>query len=90
MPQWPKLKHVVAVWAALTSAAFCAYVLYLHRLPPDDLVMAGTLSFQATVALIVVGLPSLLLLFLFLLIGAIAKHWLYEPPTHCAGDEDAL
>lgn len=89
MPHWPKLRHVVAVWVALTGAAFCAYVFYLHRQPPDDLAMVGTFSLHAQVAFIVVGLPSLLLLLLFLLMGIIAN-WLYEPPNRSAGHKDAL
>ena len=62
MVQWPKLRHVIVVWVALTAVACGAYVFYLHGLPPDELVMANTLSFQAIVGLIVVGLPSVLFL----------------------------
>lgn len=90
MVRWPELKHVIAVRAALTAIAYGAYVFYLHGLPPDELVMASTLSFQAIVGLIVLGLPSALFLLLFLLVRAIAKHWLFEPSSHGAKQKDAL
>lgn len=66
------------VWGAPTAFAYVAYVLHLHGLPPDELVMANNLSFQATIGLVVVGLPAVVLLFLVLFIGAIAKRWLVE------------
>ena len=76
MTRWPTLRQVLVVWAALTAGAYCAYVGYLHSMPPDDLVMASTLSFQAMIGLVVVGLPAVVFLFLFLFIGAVAKRWL--------------
>jgi len=78
MTRWPSLRQVLAVWAALTAGAYCAYVTYMHSLPSDELVMAGTLSFQAMIGLVAVGLPAIVFLFLFLLIGAIAKRWLID------------
>ena len=79
MKHWPSLQKTFAVWLALTGTAYVVYVGYLHDLPPDDLVMASDWSFQAMVGLVVVGLPSLLFLFLFLFVGSIAKRWLLEP-----------
>jgi hypothetical protein len=81
MTRWPSLKQVIAVWATLTAGAYCAYVFYMHSLPPDELVMASTLSFQAMIGLFVVGLPAIVFLLLFLFIGAIAKHWLVDSKT---------
>jgi hypothetical protein len=68
------------VWVALTALAYLAYTGYLRSQPPAELVMASTLSFQALIGLIVVGLPSVVFLFLFLLIGSIAKRWLFQRP----------
>ena len=90
MTHWPSLKVVLAVWAALTAVAYGTYVWYLHSLPPDELVMATTVGFQAMVAAIVVGLPALVFLFLFLLVGAVAKRWLVEPVARRAERENAL
>jgi len=81
MTRWPSLKQVLAAWATLAACAYCAYVFYMHSLPPDELVMASTLSFQAMIGLVVVGLPAIVFLFLFLFIGAIAKHWLVDSKT---------
>ena len=78
MTRRPSLKQVLEIWAALTGGAYCAYVGYLHSLPPDDLVMASTLSFQAMIGFVVVGLPAVVFLILFLFIGAIAKRWFLE------------
>jgi hypothetical protein len=85
MQRWPSLQKVLAVWFALTAIAYVAYVAYMHSQPPDELVMASTLSFQAAVGLVVVGLPSVLFLALFLLVGSIAKRWLLESP-HANGE----
>jgi hypothetical protein len=79
MTRWPSLKLVLRVWSAITVVAYSAYVYYLHGLPPDELVMANTLSFQALVGLIVVGLPAVVLLFTVLLVGSIGKRWLVKP-----------
>ena len=84
MPRWPSVKQVLAVWTALTAGAYCTYVGYLHGLPPDDLVMASTLSFQAMIGLVVVGLPAVVFLFLFLFIGAVAKRWLLDQKSSSA------
>lgn len=81
MTRWPSLKSVLLAWSGLTAFAYVAYVSYLHALPPDELVMSSTLSFQAAIGLIVVGLPAVTFLFLALLIGAIAKRWLVEPDS---------
>lgn len=79
MLRWPSLRKVLSVWACVTAVAYAAYVGYLQTLPPDELVMANAFGFQAMVGAIVVGIPSVTFLFLLLLIGAIAKHWLVEP-----------
>jgi hypothetical protein len=79
MVRWPSLRRVLIVWGTVSAVACFTYVSYLRSLPPDDLVMASDLSFQAMIGVIVIGVPSLVFLFLFLLIGAIAKHWLLEP-----------
>lgn len=76
MPRWPSLRKVITVWAVLSAIAYVSYVSYWHSLPPDELVMANDLGFQATVGLIVVGLPALFFLLFALLVGAIAKRWL--------------
>ena len=76
MRQWPSLRTVVLVWAAASLVAYAACVSYLRGLPPDELVMANELTFQALVGLVVIGVPSLVLLGLTLLLGSIAKHWL--------------
>lgn len=81
MTHWPSLKSVLLVWGALTAVAYVAYVFFLHGLPPDELSMGSTLSFQATIGVIVVGVPAVVLLFLALFIGAIAKRWLVEPKS---------
>ncbi len=73
---WPSLRVVLAVWATLTLLAGCMYVVYLRTLPPDELVMANTLSFQVMVASLFVGVPAFALLLLFLLAGSILKPWL--------------
>ena len=73
MKSWPSLRTVLAVWAALTAVAGCGYVVYLRTLPPDELVMANTVGFQAMVAALFVGVPSFILLLLFLLAGSILK-----------------
>ncbi len=82
MQGWPSIRRVLAVWGTLTLAAFAGYVIYLHRRsaigPPDELVMANSLAFQATIAAIVVGIVSVAFLFLCLAIGAIAKRWLVQ------------
>lgn len=78
MRAWPSLKNVVTLWAVLTAGGHAAYVVYLGGVPADDLVMASTLGFRAVVGLIVVGLPAVLFLFLFLVLGAIPKHYLLE------------
>jgi uncharacterized membrane protein YczE len=70
---WPALRKVVSVWAVLTIAVGAGYVAHLHSLPPDELVMADTLSFQVLVAAIFVGVPAMLLLLAFLLFGAVLK-----------------
>lgn len=90
MVQWPKLKHVIVVWAAITVVAHGAYVYWLLGLPADELVMANSLSFQPSIGLIVVGLPSVVFLLLFLLVGAIAKRWLIEPKPNDSKQQDAL
>lgn len=69
--------------------AYVGYVSYLHSLPPDELVMANDLSFQATIGLIVVGLPALLFLLLALLIGSIAKRWLGKTSSGTSGSSQA-
>ena len=79
MSRWPSLGRVLTIWAVLATVVYVAYVSYLHNLPPDELVMANDLSFQAAIGLIVVGLPALVFLFLFLFIGAVAKRWLVQP-----------
>lgn len=89
MQRWPSLRTVVTVWAVLSAIAYVSYVSYLHSLPPDELVMANELSFQATIGLIVVGLPAFLFLLLALLIGLIAKRWLSEPSPGTSGPSQA-
>jgi len=49
--------------------SYLAYVSFLHSQPPDELAMASDLSYQATIGLVVVGLPALAFLFLFLFVG---------------------
>lgn len=78
MTHWPSLKSVLLVWGAISAVSYVAYVLFLHGSPPDELSMGSTLSLQATIGVIVVGVPAVVLLFLALLIGAIAKRWLVE------------
>jgi hypothetical protein len=73
MSAWPSLRRVVTVWMALTACACFIYVAYLRSLPPDELLMANTLSFQVISALLMVGLPSLACLFLFLFVGSMLK-----------------
>lgn len=79
MKRWPSLRTVLTVWVVVTAALLIAYVVYLREAPRDDLEVASTLSFQVFIAGIFVGIPSLVFLFLFLLMGAIAKHWLMGP-----------
>jgi hypothetical protein len=66
------------VWVTLTALAYLAYIAYLRSQPPDELVMASSWSFQALIGVVVVGVPSLVFLFLFLLVGSIAKGWLRQ------------
>ena len=73
MSAWPSLRRVVIVWVALTAGACVTYIGYARSLPPDELLMANTLSFQAIAALLIVGLPSLACLFLFLFVGSLLK-----------------
>ena len=74
--RWPTLKQVVAIWAVPTALVFGAFIFYLRSLPPDELVVANTLCFQAMVGVLFVVLPATFLLLLFLMFGAIAKRWL--------------
>lgn len=76
MHQWPSLRTVVSVWAALSVIAYVAYVADLHSLPRDELVMANDLSFQALGGLVAMGLPALFFLLWVLFVGSIAKRWL--------------
>jgi hypothetical protein len=71
MSRWPSLRTVFLVWGALAGVAFIAYLGILRAAPPDELKMASDLSFQVLLAAVVVGIPSIIFLFLFLLIGAI-------------------
>jgi hypothetical protein len=80
MQQWPTLRRVLTVWATLTVLVYLTYIAYLRIQPPDELVMASTRSFQALVGVVIVGLPSLIFLFLFLFIGSMAKRWLGQRP----------
>lgn len=59
------LNRLIFAWATVTAAYCVAFVVYARTLPPDELVMANSLGFQVLVSLFVVGLPSLLGLFLF-------------------------
>jgi hypothetical protein len=79
MQRWPSLRRVLGIWAALAVVSYLAYVSFLHSQPPDELAMASDLSYQATIGLVVVGLPALAFLFLFLFVGAVAKRWLHQP-----------
>ena len=65
------MHRMISYWAVATLLLCAAYVAYVRTLPPDDLVMANTWSFQILVSLLVVGGPSLLALFLFLFFGSI-------------------
>lgn len=76
MLQWPLLRTVVSVWAALSVVAYVAYVAYLHSLPRDELVMANDLSFQALGGLVAMGLPALFFRLWVLFVPSIAKRWL--------------
>lgn len=79
MHQWPSLRTVVSVWAALSVVAYVAYVAYvtyLHSLPRDELVMANDLSFQALGGLVAMGLPALFFLLWVVFVRSIAKRWL--------------
>ena len=60
------LRVTLSIWAIVTAAGCLAYVLYLRTLPPDELVMANTVSFQVLLSLCVIGLPSLVVLLVFL------------------------
>jgi TRAP-type C4-dicarboxylate transport system permease small subunit len=53
--------------------ACVVYVLYAKTLPPDELVMANTLEFQAIMSFIFVALPSGFCLLFFLAVGALVK-----------------
>ena len=62
----------------LTLIAMTGFVIYARALPPDELVMANTLSFQGMVSALVVGLPSCGLLLVFMLVGAMLKRQLHQ------------
>lgn len=78
MQRWPSLRVVLLVWLSLAAVAYVSYIILLRSSPPDELVMASSLGFQASLALVVVGIPAIAFLFVFLIIGAIAKRWLLE------------
>jgi len=65
------MRKVMYYWAVTTLLLCAAYVVYVRTLPPDELVMANTLSFQIIVSLLVVGGPCLVVLFLWLFFGSI-------------------
>lgn len=67
------LNRLIFAWVTVTAACCVAFVVYVRTLPPDELVMANSLGFQVLVSLFVVGLPSLLGLFLFLLCYPIVR-----------------
>jgi len=69
------LRIAVSIWAVVTAAACLGYVLYLRTLPADELVMANTVSFQVLVSLFVIGLPSLVALFVFLFGYPVVRDW---------------
>lgn len=68
-----RLKSVLLAWTVVTAACCLAFILYARTLPPDELVVANTLGFQVLVSLFVVGLPSLLGLFLLLFIYPLVR-----------------
>ena len=68
-----RLSRVLLAWALITLVACLGYLLYLRTLPPDELVMANTLSFQVLVSALFVAVPSFGLLLVFLLVGAILR-----------------
>jgi hypothetical protein len=67
------LPRIVGIWAFLTLVACTCYVVYLRTLPPDELVMANTLSFQVLVSVLFVAVPSFGLLLVVLLVGAVLR-----------------
>jgi TRAP-type C4-dicarboxylate transport system permease small subunit len=68
-----RLTKVLSLWGAATFFACVVYVLYAKTLPPDELVMANTLEFQAMMSFIFVALPSGFCLLSFLAVGALIK-----------------
>jgi len=85
-----RLSSVLVVWGLITLVACAGYVLYLRALAPDELVIANTLSFQLLVSVISIGLPSLGLLFAFLLLGAIVRGIRAQRKRRRSGEAHAL
>lgn len=71
--KWPSLSKLLFAWGIGTLLACSAYVLYSLSLPPDELLMANTLEFQALMSIVFVALPSIFCLFVGLLAGAVLK-----------------
>ena len=71
--RWPSVRMVFIWWALITTLACVTYVAYDRSLPPDELLMANTWSFQLLVSILFVAFPSFAALLLFMLVGAIAK-----------------
>ena len=67
------MRNIVFYWALTTVLLCTGYVVYVRMLPPDELVMANSLGFQVLVSLLVVGGPSLFVLFVVLFVGALFR-----------------
>jgi len=71
MKALPPLRKILSIWAVLTGGASAAVIAVMRVAAPAGLPAADSLGFQALVALVFVGAPSLTGLGLALLIGTV-------------------
>jgi hypothetical protein len=67
------LRKVIAAWGVLTLVFCTVAFIYSRSLPPDELVMANSIGFRALISVLVIGIPSLIGLFIYLFFGSLVR-----------------
>jgi hypothetical protein len=80
------LRKVIVIWSVLTMVFCTAAFIYSGTLPPDELVMANSIGFRVLFSVVVIGIPSLIGLFMYLFVGSLIRS-LLRPDA--AADSDS-